>query len=60
MFLSISFGAKGDVSGCSFVNCSASANGGAIFIVSGSVSGCSFVNCSAYWGGAIFIAVSVS
>ena len=51
----------GNVSGCSFVNCSSYHGGAIYFRSSGFVSGCSFVNCSSRDnGGAIYFSDSSS
>ena len=50
-------GSGGSISNCSFENCSATNDGGAIGISGGSISNCSFENCSASRnGGAIYCA----
>ena len=52
----ISFGAKGDVSGCSFVNCSSARIGGAIYFgKGGSANYCIFDNNTSNNGSAIYI-----
>ena len=49
------YGVDGFVTNCSFVNCSANDNGGAIYFENeGDVRGCSFENCVALDGGAIY------